>query len=554
MKKKIKIGFLIDSYKLPLWKYTIIEKLENCHYASVELVIINDKQDIKNSFLNKVRSSWKYTVYNLYQKIDEWLFNIKKNAFETKNSIGFLCEMPTIKIKPISNGCLDSFKNEDVLEINSYHLDVLIKFGFDTLDGEILESAKYGVWSYHHDGNNISCGGFLGFFEVMENSEVTESILKILNKEQDEEKVIYQSFSQTDKRSIYRNRNNVYWKSLSFLPRKLEELYNIGDVSFFNKINNEHKKINFDSSKLHSHEDLYNLNIIKLVVGLYSRFFVSKFIHFIYFEQWILLFNTSNKISTSLLSFTKIIPSKKRLFADPFIVAEEDKYYIFIEECPYGSSKAHLSVMVMDENGCYGEPVTIIDKPYHLSYPFVFKQDGGYFLVPESRSNKTIELYKCVDFPYKWEFQMNLMENIEAVDSTFFYYKDKWWLFTNIVENAGASSYDELFLFFSEEICTSDWTPHPLNPIVSDVRKSRPAGNIFRHDGRIMRPSQNCSKRYGYGFKINEIVTLNENEYEEVEVDSIEPNWDKKIVATHTFNHVNNLTVIDGIYKRRRYF
>lgn len=39
-------------------------------------------------------------------------------------------------------------------------------------------------------------------------------------------------------------------------------------------------------------------------------------------------------------------------------------------------------------------------------------------MVPESSANKTIELWKCTDFPLKWEKYSNLIENIEAVDST----------------------------------------------------------------------------------------------------------------------------------------
>ena len=149
---------------------------------------------------------------------------------------------------------------------------------------------------------------------------------------------------------------------------------------------------------------------------------------------------------------------------------------------------------------------------------------------------------------------MNLMENIEAVDATLHYHQNKWWLFANVVENPGASPCDELFLFYSEELHTKNWTPHPLNPVVSDVKKARSAGNIFIHEGKILRPSQNCSKRYGYGFNINEIKTLNENEYEETEITSIEPNWDARVTATHTLNNAGDLTVIDGYLKRRRYF
>ncbi len=39
-------------------------------------------------------------------------------------------------------------------------------------------------------------------------------------------------------------------------------------------------------------------------------------------------------------------------------------------------------------------------------------------MVPETFSNKTVELWKCTEFPLKWEKHSNLLENIETVDST----------------------------------------------------------------------------------------------------------------------------------------
>jgi hypothetical protein len=143
------------------------------------------------------------------------------------------------------------------------------------------------------------------------------------------------------------------------------------------------------------------------------------------------------------------------------------------------------------------------------------------------------------------------MEDVEAVDTVVFFYNDKWWLFTNIIENKGSSSLDELFLFYSDNLLSKKWIEHPKNPIVSDVRKSRSAGNIFIDNDIILRPSQDSSKRYGYGVKINEIKKLSETEYEEIEVDSIYPNWNKNIIATHTINNSVDLTVIDGLIRSR---
>jgi hypothetical protein len=121
------------------------------------------------------------------------------------------------------------------------------------------------------------------------------------------------------------------------------------------------------------------------------------------------------------------------------------------------------------------------------------------------------------------------------------------------VEYEGASSWDELFLFYADSLFSGRWCAHPQNPIVSDVRKARPAGKIFQQNGKIYRPSQDCTNRYGYGLTINRILKLSKTEYEEVEVSSIEPKWDNNILGVHSINREKNLTVIDGLLRRFKY-
>jgi hypothetical protein len=148
---------------------------------------------------------------------------------------------------------------------------------------------------------------------------------------------------------------------------------------------------------------------------------------------------------------------------------------------------------------------------------------------------------------------LTLMDNINAVDNTLLFHNDKWWLFTGVSENEGSSPEVELFIFYSDDLFTNRWQAHLLNPLKSDAKDARPAGKIFYKDGKLFRPSQDCSKFYGYGIDLNEIVVLSENEYKEKTVASIRPDWDKKILATHTYGTEGNLKVIDAYSMRNRF-
>ena len=91
-----------------------------------------------------------------------------------------------------------------------------------------------------------------------------------------------------------------------------------------------------------------------------------------------------------------------------------------------------------------------------------------------------------------------------------------------------------------------------MNPIISDARKARPAGNIFYYKDKIIRPSQNCLKNYGSGIIFNEIKILNDKEYHEQEIKSINTDWDPNLYGLHTINNLENFTVIDALRKIRK--
>jgi len=49
---------------------------------------------------------------------------------------------------------------------------------------------------------------------------------------------------------------------------------------------------------------------------------------------------------------------------------------------------------------------------------------------------------------------------------------------------------------------------HPKNPVKNDLTSSRPAVTMFERDGKIYRPTQNCSNSYGGSIVINCVTEL----------------------------------------------
>ena len=250
--------------------------------------------------------------------------------------------------------------------------------------------------------------------------------------------------------------------------------------------------------------------------------------------------------------YTLIPTPKDRLWADPFVIARDNKHYVFIEEMEYEQYRGRISVFEIEADGSYTVPRPVIKEDFHLSYPFLIEHDGELWMIPESNTNRTLRLYRCTGFPDQWEWVMNLMEGKKYVDATLHFQDDLWWLFVNSGAHQTLSKRDEVNLFYASDFRTTQWTPHPHNPIVSDVYRARPAGNLIKHNHRLLRPSQNNSRYYGYAYNLNEVHTLTTTDYKETVVKEILPTWDKRIIGTHTHSSAPGLSIIDVLMVRPR--
>jgi hypothetical protein len=272
----------------------------------------------------------------------------------------------------------------------------------------------------------------------------------------------------------------------------------------------------------------------------------------LFLDQWVILTSsTATYNSFAWDDFQPLIPSPDRYWADPFILSRDDHFYIFIEEKLYETGLGRISCLTLDRTGRLLSNQIVLEQSYHLSYPFIFEYQGQTYMLPETGQNRTLELYRCTRFPNQWEFVKNLMTDMYAVDATLLEHEGKWWLFANVKE-AGGSSLDSLHLFWADSPLSETWTPHPHNPVIVDIHTARPAGRIFARDGKLIRPSQDSSPRYGYALNFNQITRLDETTYEEMHLSAFLPPHGKRVLAIHTWNEADGMTVIDAVIRRRK--
>ena len=541
IQNKLKLGLLLNSFDVPAWQSVALDRVVKSAVAEFVVVLLEEAVD------GTMHPDVSQLAYDAFNKLDEAIFCREPNAHTRVNLRESLAGVPVVNVMPTSEGATDAFRAEDIALLRGYDLDIIIKTGFRRLQGEILAAANFGVWYYEHGDNRVARGGPPGFWEVIERKPETGASLCLANDVFPNGRAIYRSRFLTYPFSPARNRQTSLWASSSFLSRQIRRLHQLGWHGFLA----ETEKFNGDFD-FYDHP-LYRIPSNLAAIRSYSRLAGRQLLELcrraLCKDKWCLFFALTNDRSLSFEHFEKLAPPKDCFWADPNVIRRGDSYFLFVEEYPYHRKKGHIAVIEMDSEGRHAESVPVLVKDYHLSYPFVFACENRYFMVPESAENRSIDIYECGEFPRVWNHKMTLMNDVKAVDTTLFHYDGKWWLFTALAEHEGAFPEVELFLFYSDTLLTTQWTPHPLNPVVSDVTTARPAGKLFIRDGRVYRPSQDCSRSYGYGFNINEVTCLSETGYVEKTVAAVKPHWDRRLSASHTYSAVEGLVVIDGLYR-----
>jgi hypothetical protein len=241
--------------------------------------------------------------------------------------------------------------------------------------------------------------------------------------------------------------------------------------------------------------------------------------------------------------FVPVIDDGKRFYADPFLFAWQGRTFLFVEEFPYATQKGVISVAEVKDGRAVDTPVPVLERPYHLSYPLVLADGDVVYMLPETGTNNTLELYRAVDFPWTWQLDRVLIEGLPIADATPVFHQGRWWMLAAAAEN-GATDHDELFAFYSDRL-TGPWHAHRNNPVKSDCRGARPGGRIIRQGRRLLRPGQDCEQGYGTGVVWHEILELTPRCYREREIAYWHGPRDLGVAGVHTFDRIGTLRAID---------
>lgn len=264
-------------------------------------------------------------------------------------------------------------------------------------------------------------------------------------------------------------------------------------------------------------------------------------------------FNQLQRWINPLFKAEDVTDVSAKFVADPFLIKEGDTWDLFFEVYNNDTQQGDLAVATSTNTWIWNYEKIIIDEPFHLSYPYVFKSDGEYYLIPESYEANSIRLYKADDFPTKWSFVKTLVEGRDYVDNSIVFFNDKWWLFSSVTSN------DTLYLHYADSL-TGPWKEHPQSPIVTDnVHKSRPGGRLLVYNDKLYRFTMDVDPPVGthrvMAYEITEITPTSYSEQLAQEEPIVMPSgsgWNAQAMHQLALVQVNDdtwLASVDGFGK-----
>ena len=528
---RLRVGLFADSALQPRWMVETFERIAVSAFAEIAVIAVCDGEHPAPPWL-----------WQAYARADRKILGSQPDPLE---QIELLARVPHARL--IQSPRHDrSTAAEWRSELATLNLHVAFALG-DVEDWLLAGIAQYGVWRY-----TFGAGGaratLSGFREFVGGETVTASGITVRTDLDRPARIAYQSWSRTRPLSLARGHDRILRKTAEFAGRALRELHRTGDRWL------ESCAPIVGAAPLPAPAMPATGEIVRGVSRIGARIARRALQKLLYVDQWFLAcqFGGTRNERLDLRHFMRIMPPKDRFWADPFPIERDGRYYIFFEELEFGSGKGHIAVMEVHPSGRHSEPVRVLERDYHLSYPFLIEEDGALYMVPETRDNRTVELYRCVAFPDRWRLEKVLLQNVHCVDATLHRSDTGWWMFANagIDENDDEMD-DELHLFHSDHL-RGEWQPHPANPVKSDVRCARPAGGLYCDSGALYRPGQICAPLYGSGISINQVVQLTPQTYVERQVQRIVPASGSDVLGIHTLNRAGAMTVMDAFTRRWR--
>jgi hypothetical protein len=539
----LRIGLLLGGRAQGLWLARIIEEIETSGIGEIAVVIL--AAAISGRAGGGCARSKAPLPERLYEWADRTLFfrrAIGPDLLQAVDISPWIGGIPLVQVAPSAPGSGSPQAEDDGKRIARLGLDIILLLVPDEIAGNLHAATRLGLLAF---GSGSPTGGF-DFADMAEGAPTMEATLRLLAASPATNRVIGRRTIAADPRSLYRNRQKMAASRIELVLHGLRALRERSEATAMDISRNGGSP----APRLTRGPAAWRATRLLLrtcLAWLASRWTLAQG------EWWFLALRPYASTPPAPVALAgdpegfRPLPCPPGHYqADPFLIEQAGTTHVFFEDFDKTQGKGAVGHVSLAADGTPSSPETVLERPYHLSYPFVFAWNGQIYMLPESGQNRTVELYRSQAFPRGWVLERVLLQGWRAKDPTL--HQDqagRWWLFLAIDERGNGAG-EALFLF-QAETPLGPWRPHPENPVQSDPRYARPGGRLFRQGSALLRPAQDGSRHYGSGLWFMEIEELTPTRYRERPLRRWGPQWLAGNRCLHHRDATQKWEIIDGM-------
>ena len=233
--RNLRFGIMSFGTKFARWQAECIYKLLAAEGVQPSLLII-DRRPTSVTTPNPLRtrvSNLLHADKKLWVLYERLRVERRTRALQQVDLSDALKGVPHLHCEVIRKGKFSEyFKAEDMAAIRGYDLDFIVRFAFGIIRGEILEAARYGVWSFHHGDEEHYRGGPYGFWEIYHGDAKTGVVLQRLTDRLDGGIILKKQLFETVNYSYPANRDRVLLSATQWPAEVCRDLQR-GEAAYF---------------------------------------------------------------------------------------------------------------------------------------------------------------------------------------------------------------------------------------------------------------------------------------------------------------------------------
>ena len=262
-------------------------------------------------------------------------------------------------------------------------------------------------------------------------------------------------------------------------------------------------------------------------------------------NDWQIAIARLDPASGSPVVHHRLPPDRRGWYADPCAVVDRSSTWLFCERWDPGLQRGVIDLFAIEPDRLRPQG-TVLEEPFHLSFPRVFQHQGQWFATVESSANRDVRLYEAVDFPFSWQLRRTLLTDEAWVDPILMPFADGWALLvsTPALPSLPRETAPALQLFVASDLLQAPFLPHPCSPLLLDSSSGR-NGGLLELQGQRWRVAQSIGYggAYGRSLTLHRLDRLDGNRYDEVDDDLP---WLRSLVRSLHASHLHTLNNCDG--------